>query len=236
MQFNNGTDAIIADIDFLCDTSSTSYPLAAKTRNVNRWAYKAHIAQINGSNRWQVDDSNLGTLPFLTTTLVDGQADYTLPSGYLRIERAEIRNASGDYERLKLIDHRDVKGSIKEFETTNGVPRYYDLVGGSIILYPAPAAASVTTTEGMRLHILRTIDIFTTGDTTQTPGFPEPFQRICSYGASYDYLIARGDIQKAQAYRNEAEILLKDLTTFASDMAGDEHVRIIPAHRTMNYL
>lgn len=236
MQVNNGNEALIADIDFLCDTSSTSYPTAAKIRNINRWAYRAHVAMIKGSERWQIDDSNLTTLPHLKADLVAGQADYRLPSGYLRLNRVEIMDSNGDYKKLTPIDQGDIKGAYTEFEETDGEPKYYDMVGDTILLKPAPAAADVTTTNGLRIHILREIDIFTTGDTTQEPGFPEPFHRILSFGASYDYLISRGDYEKAQSYRNEAEILMGELQGFSAQMLGDEHIRIRPAHRTQSYL
>ena len=115
------------------------------------------------------------------------------------------------------------------------MPKYYDFVGNSVVLFPAPATDSVTTTEVLRVHILREIDIFTTSDDSQELGFPENFHRIVTYGAAYDYLIARGDYDKANAYRNEAESMLKKLRDFSSGI-GDEHVRIRPSHRTINYL
>lgn len=235
MQFYSGTDSIIDAIDFACDTNGTSYPVSAKTRNINRWAYRATLAQIEGNYRWQVDDTNLTTLPHLTTTLVDGQADYALPAGFLRVERLEVMDNNGDYHRLKPIDHTDIKGAYTEFEDTNGLPKYYDLVGNSIILKPAPAAADITTTAGLRIHILREIDIFTTSDTTQQPGFPEPFHDILVYGPTYDYLIARGDVDKAREYRQEAEVQLEKLRNWSALMTED-HIRIRPAHRTINYL
>lgn len=236
MQFNSGTDSILADIDFLCNTSLTSYPIEAKTRNVNRWAWKAHVAQINGSHRWQIDDTNLTTLPFLTTTLANGMADYILPSGFLRIERVEVKNANGDYVKLLPIDQADINKAYTEFEDTAGLPKYFDVVGSSIVLKPTPATADITASEGLRVHVLRGIDIFTTADDTQSPGFPEPFHRIVVYGACYDYMIARGDVAKAQTYRNEADVLLKELTQFVTQMNGAEHPRIHPAHRTSSYL
>ena len=235
MQFNSGTESIVTEVNFLTDTNSTSYPLSDLTRNVNRWAYQVQLAMIEGNHRWQVDDSNLTTLPHLDTTLVAGQADYTLPSGFLRLERVEVKDAQGDYHLLKQIDHRDIKEGYSEFKETDGMPEYYDLVGNSIILFPAPAASDVTTSEGLRAHILREIDIFTTADDTQELGFPEPFHRIVTFGAAYDYLISRGDYDKANAYRNEAEALLKKLRSFSTSM-GDEHIRIRPSHRTSNYL
>ena len=236
MQFNSGTDAIIADIDFLCDTDSNSYPVAAKTRNVNRWAYTAHVAQIEASHRWQIDDSNLATLPHLTTTLIDSQKDYTLPSGYLRVERVEIKDANGDYKVLKPLDHRDIKDGYLTYEETDGEPRYFDLVGNSLLLFPAPATNDVTLVEGLRVHILREIDIFATDDTTQQPSFPEPFHRICVYGAAYDYFLSRKDYEAAQSLRNELSLMIEALSKFTAQMNGTEHIRLRPEHRTVTYL
>jgi hypothetical protein len=166
---------------------------------------------------------------------VAGQGDYTLPSTLLRLERVEIKNSSGDYKRLTPFDQRDIKGSYDEYQETDGEPRYYDLVGNTLILKPAPASADVTTSEGLKVHILREIDIFTVDDTTQELGFSEPFHRIVSMGASFDYLVARGDYNKANAYRQEVEVLLKELSDFTSD-AQEEHPRIRPAHSTFNYV
>lgn len=236
MQYNSGTDAIIADIDFMCDTNSTSYPIEAKTRNANRWAYQAQLAFIDGNSRWQMDDSNLATLPHLTTTIVNGQGDYTLPSEFLRLERVEVKDSAGDYKLLLPLDHRDIKTGYTEFEETDGLPKYYDVVGNSINLFPKPSTTDVTTTEGLRIHILREIDIFTTSDTTQELGFPEPFHRIVSLGASFDYLMSRGDYDKANGYRQEIEVLMEKARNWSAHMQGDEHIRIRPAHRTSSYL
>lgn len=235
MMFNSGTESLVQDIYFLTDTNSTSYPIADLTRNVNRWAYQFQLAMIEGNHRWQVDDANLTTLPHFTTTLVSGQGDYKLDSVFLRIERVEVRDAQGDYKLLKQIDHRDIKGAYTEFEETDGMPQYYDMVGDSVILFPAPSASDVTTAEGLRVHVLREIDIFTTSDDTQELGFPENFHRIVTWGASYDYLVSRGDYDKATTYRNEAEAMLEKLRNFSSSR-GDEHIRIRPSHRTVNYL
>lgn len=237
MQFNSGTDSIISDIDHICDTDSTSYSIADKTRNANRWAYKAMVRQIQANHRWQIDDSNLTTLPQLTRDLVAGQAVYELPAGFLRLERVEVMDSQGDYKRLYPKDQADISGAYTEFEETDGLPRYYDVTGNSIILMPAPAAADVTTIAGLRVHILREIDIFTTSDTTQESGtIPEPFQRIVSFGASYDYLLARGDYEKSDRIRNELNEMLKDLGDMTAHMNSDEHIRIRPAHSTRSYM
>ena len=236
MQLNSGTDAIIADIDFHCDTNSTSYTLEDKIRNINRWAYAAHVAQIEASNRWQIDDTNLTTFPHLTTNLYDSQADYTLPSGYLAVNRVEIKDSDGNWKKLIPIDQSDIKGGYKEFEEDDGVPKYFDLVGGSLVLFPAPATNDVTLSEGLRVHILREIDIFTTSDDEQQPGFPEPFHRIVVYGAVYDYMLGRKDYEAAQSYRNELTQMIENLSKFTAQMNGTEHTRIRPAHRTQNYL
>lgn len=236
MDFNNGTNAIVDDIDFLCQTNTTSYPLSAKTRNINRWAWKAHVAQIKGSHRWQIDDTNLTTIPHLKADLVDGQADYTLPSGFLRVERVEIMDSNGYYKLLIPIDQADIKEAYTEFEDTDGEPKYFDVTGNILILKPTPDSSDVTLTNGLRVHILRGIDLFTTSDTTQNPGFPEPFHRAVVYGACYDYHLKVKDYEAAQSFRNEAENELRELTKFIAQMNAAEHNRIRPAHRTVQYL
>jgi hypothetical protein len=199
------------------------------------------LAMIEGNHRWQVDDTNLTTLPILYTSIVPSQQDYKLPSGFLRVERVQIRDNQGNRHVLKQIDQRDINGPYyNSTDATEGIPTHYDLIGDSILLFPVPDNANFGPTsmhivDSLTIHILREIDIFTTADDTQELGFPEPFHRIVTFGAAYDYLISRGDYDKATSYRNEAEALLEKLRNFSTSM-GDEHIRIRPSHRTSNYL
>ena len=78
------------------------------------------------------------------------------------------------------------------FTTFNtGLPEYYDILGDSFTLYPAPTATAVTLTAGLRVDFVRTASLFTpvsttTEDSTE-PGLPSPFHKLLVYYASIPY-------------------------------------------------
>lgn len=154
----------------------------------------------------------------------------------MKLERVEVLNSSGDYKRLKAIDQSEIDQALTEFKETNGMPTHYDVVGDSVFLYPKPAAADVTTAAGLKLHFLREIDVFTTSDTTQQPGFAEPFHRILSHGASYDWMLTHSTPNKAKSIRGEIELMRQDLEAFYKDRNRDVKISVKPAHTTEQYV
>ena len=232
MTFTQITD----DIDFLCQSSSVSYPIADKVRNANRWYYKAVIDMLKAAGRVQFDDTNQTTLPILPFTLVDGQSDYSNPADLLKLHAIEVKDANGKWVRLKEIDFQtDLPDTISDFNSTDGFPRYYDQSEGSFMLYPAPLASAVTLSDGGRLHVSREVDIFTTADTTQEPGFAEPFHRIISLGAAVDWLMVHNP-EKVPTYQAQVEQLRSEMREFYGDKNRDVKTGIRPAHRVTNYL
>jgi hypothetical protein len=233
MQFNDTSNdtGIVQDIYWLTGTNTTSYPLKDIARNVNRWYYKAIVAQMHSNREWQVDDSNFTTYPIATTTLVAAQKDYVLPTDLLKLQRVFVKDVNGEYQPLHPIDAQKRAQDITEEFKTDGIPLYYDVLGDSIFLYPAPAAGSVTLSAGLKLLYSRDFDAFTAADTTQEPGFPEPYHRILSFGGSYDWFLARGD-SRASAMRAEAETLLRELQSFNHDRDMGTIGYIRNAHRT----
>jgi hypothetical protein len=189
---------------------------------------------ITSNLRWQVDDQNNTDLPIVTTDLVAAQSDYGLPTDLLRIQAVEVKTDGGDWVRLKPFDQRDVT-KITDLYTSDGLPKFYDIRGNSIFLEPAPAAASVTLTAGLKLYISREGDDFASTDTTQEPGFPEPFHRICSLGGVFDYLVVRGPQETADRVRVELEQLRKELRDFFRQAVEEDVVTSRPAHRTSDY-
>jgi hypothetical protein len=223
---SSGKLGIVQDIDFICGTDDTSYPVAQKTRNVNAWYQKVSMDILKSSGAWQFDDSNFTDLPVSTTTLVNGQADYSVPTTAFAIKMVEVLNNSGDYIRLTQIDYDDVTGAMSELEETDGVPKYYDLVGNSIILYPAPATGSVTMALGLKVYYDRELDAFTAADTTQEPGFAEPFHRLLSMGASYDFLLSTENYNKIKSLRDEIEQLRKEMKDYYGGRNKERKMRI----------
>lgn len=195
MQFNSHATNldIVSEIDSLCDSDSTSYPIAAKTRRVNA-AYEELIGEIiNADGTWQYDDTNHTDLPVGTATLGEAKESYSFASEYLQIEQVKVLNVNGDWMIVKPFDPRDLETTgiaVEEYFGATGLPEYYDILGDTIRLYPAPTETSVTLSAGLKVHFKRTADLFTTTDTTQQPGLPSTHHILLSYMASIPYCMS----------------------------------------------
>lgn len=235
MQFSStsGEKGLFQDAQFLTGTDSNSFPVADFTRLCNRWYYKAVLEAWHSSDDWEFDDTNQTGFAIATATLVDSQADYALPSNALKIRRVEVKDAAGNWSIVRPIDERQIGVALDEFYETDGLPKYFRLERNSLVLYPAPLTASVTLTAGLKLYFLREIDEFATSDTSQEPGLPEPFHRILSYGAAYDFCTAK-NLPQAVMYRQEVEVMLRDLRTFMSNRNISRQTRLRP--RIRNYV
>lgn len=175
------------DIDFMVGSTSASYPVADKIRNVNI-AYQ-NVARLiwESADGWQYDDSNVSTLPVATSTMVHGQQDYEVPTDAQKIERVEVKDSAGNFIKIRPIDIHDVTIAMSEFNETFGMPIYYDMVGRSVTLYPAPSSGYATMASGLKVYVSRDVEAFVTGDTTKRPGYAKAFHRILSYAAALDY-------------------------------------------------
>lgn len=168
-------------------TDTTRYPLNDWVRSVNNWYRRVDSWIWNVVGEWEYDDSNYTTLPCATTTVVDEQQDYQLPSTAKKIDRVEMKDINGNYYKLKPFNKEMTETALSEFYETPGKPVYYDLIGRSILLYPKPDTDQIDESAGIKVYFSRDIEEFTTSDTTATPGFDENFHEILSIGAAMDY-------------------------------------------------
>lgn len=178
MQFNDTTTmlGICQEIDSLCDSTPTSYPLSAKTRRVNQSLETLVAKIINADGTWQFDDSNFTTNPIGTGDLESGQSSYTFNDDFLDIESVKVMDANGTYILLTPFDESELGMSVEEyFGSQTGMPRYYDKLGKTIKLYPTPITGSVTLTAGLKVKFKRTGSLFTASDTTKEPGIASPW-------------------------------------------------------------
>ncbi len=184
------------DITFLLgNVDTTQYVLKDRARNINE-RYRAvwgWIFEVYGG--WIFDDSNQTDLPQATTTLTSGTAVYSVPTGALAIQGIEAKDSAGNWSVLQPITTEQINESqaVDEFSETNGIPRYYRLVGETIELFPAP---NYTQAASLKVYFNRDISVFASTDTTKTPGFAAPFHRALSVGAALDFAMANSMNEK----------------------------------------
>jgi len=195
----------------------------ARYRDVALWAWRNQAG-------WQFDDSNAATLPIAVTDLVDGQQDYELPSTAFDIQRVEVKNSNGDYQQLEKMDWSQVEGTaMSEFYETNGMPVYYDLVGRSLMLYPAPSEEDVTLTEGLKIYVNRDITPFNSTATSMEPGLDEPFHILLPLGGSLDYCLGKGMLNRVNFLRGEISLVKKNLEAFYAQRDKQGRARLEPS-------
>ena len=189
VQFNShstGQD-LVTGIHFNCSTDATSYHINDMTRNAN-YAYMEFIDFMQGiDDTFQIDDRNNTTLPISTTDIVSGQQDYTLDDKVYEVIAVELKNADGNWSILEQTDIQQIKeksNTITDYEKNDGTPAEYDIIGRSLMMYPAP---NFNSTAGLKLHYLRGATLFDTTDTTDTPGFADKFHEFIEVTASLRY-------------------------------------------------
>lgn len=178
-------DQIKDRVYFLSKTNSTSYPIADLTDSANA-AVERVVSLINRcDSRWQFDDTNQTDLPVATTALVSGQADYTLATSHLSIDRVELKDASGTWSKLIPKDQHDTPDEALS-ATTSGIPTSYDLMGASVILDPVP---NYSQAASLKIYFTRPPVSFLTTDDDEVPGFNPLFHDLVPLWVAYDYCL-----------------------------------------------
>jgi hypothetical protein len=216
---------LLADIDFLCGSTSATYPVVDKIRNINQ-AYNDTARVIwESDGAWAFDDSNNTDGPVAYKTLANASASYTVPTTAIRIEGVEVKDISGKWLKMVPFNAGSLDISREEYLSSPGTPSKYELNGNEIRLYPPPATDSVTMTSGMAVRLSRGVTEFPTTATTETPGIPSPFHRILSYAAAIDF--TQDENQRKFLIAQKAR-LESGLTRFYSKRATEFKTSIKP--------
>lgn len=177
--------------------------------------------------RFQFDDYTNTTLPIATTNIVSGQRDYgftTDSAGHsvLRIDKVAIKDSAtnDDYRVIPQIDQTDHAGRrmIEDNSTNTGIPRAYDIKGGSIIFDVTP---DYSATAGLKIWYSRTPVYFASTDTTETPGIPDTFHQLLALIASHEWVFTYMPDESTTISRLEAKIAQRkmDLSKFMATRA-----------------
>lgn len=254
MTFSNTStkDGIIQTCELLLDLgdtgiSSNSTLLAQFTNLINR-SYDntcALILQNEGDYTW--DDSNFTNFPIATTNLVttpgSEQADYSLPvsgapgstdiSSFLRLIKVNVLDSGGYYQTVYPISESMVEQPLENIFFMPGFPKYYKLLGSSIFLYPAPLAAQVTATAGLKLFFQRDKIDFLSSDTTKQPGFPSIYHYLLPLEASEAWASIKG-MKQLPFIQQKKQEFIHNLGWGIANRNKDQRQRLIPIQARRN--
>ena len=163
--------------------------------------------------------------------LVNGQRDYELPSTAQKNDRVEVLDNLGNSQKLEAIDKSQISISMDEFEKTAGIPKYYDVLGRSLLLYPAPSSSNTTLSNGIKLYFSRDINEFQTTDTSASPGFIEDFHEMISVGAAIDFAETVGDYNRSTTLNNRMKSFKEDLVKYYGSNQRDLMPNIAPNYK-----
>src|SRR3990167_681194 len=186
-------------IRFLTGTDVNPYTNAQLLITVNA-SYERITGKIlaeTAAGKWKYGDINYTALPTYTMNLVAGTAFYQIDSltGPLIILGVEVADQNGTYHLLTPINLDDIHAqgiAQSSYQSTNGLPLEYEKREHGVILYPAPAAASVTLTNGLRIFFLRGASVITDMTATTSVGIPSPWNDMLAYESAYTFAIAKG--------------------------------------------
>lgn len=196
-------------------TGTNATSMAAATLNVYTQPAEDRVVSLilQADGRWQWDDTNNTDFPVATFTLVSGQPDYAFATNYIKLLGVSVKNKAGLWNKLLPFDPDDLNSSANnsfvplqnygpnmdraEFLKTAGLPQYYDVLGQSAVLYPAPDnGVSVTLAAGGKFYFQRTGKHFdwtlstfddSTGSTASVPGFNSLYHSLIPLWAAYNY-------------------------------------------------
>jgi len=206
---------IINRVYFLAKTNATDYPAADMLISVNTAFNRVASLIMRADNRWQWDDTNQTDLPIGTTALVADQADYTLATSHLTIDRIEVKATGGTWHLLVQKDQQDKKrrDAVAISNTISGVSCEYDVIGSTLYLDPIP---NYSQAASLKVYYTRGPVAFTSGDVstgTKEPGFASIFHDLIPQWIAYDFALVN-EPEKAAGFMNTITRMEAELKSF----------------------
>jgi len=223
-----GIVQVLEDLTSTQSASTSSYPLATKTRDINMAFDDYQTIVTEASGTWQLDDSNHTKYPNMKFNLVSGQQDYNFTEDeqgnqVQDIYRVECKDANGIWQLLTAYDEQSEPESMSARELLSGTPtRYYKTANG-IFLDVTP---NYDSTLGIRMFFTRSPSYFLTSDTTKEPGIPNAHHRYLAVKPAYWYWLPK-DSQRASLYFAELQKIEKMISDSVSQRVRDERPRLL---------
>lgn len=226
---------IVQQVRKMMRVDSTQWPTANIVASTNNWLDFVTGFAIGADKRFQWDDTNHTKLPEGTTNLVAAQKDYSFltdeqGNSIVTLTRVDLlETASGDYRQLINIDQAEIGVALDEFESTSGIPIYYDKIADNIVrLYPTPSAS---VTSGLKFYFQRTPSYFVAADTTKAPGVSPLLHRGFVIAAAYDGALTLG-LKNLNGLSKERDAEEKKMMQYFADRNRDTVGRMVPRQQS----
>lgn len=201
----------------LTHADSSSYPDATMLIDINMWYQKIVSMIFESQDDSDFDDQRNTTYPILTTPLVAGQRDYSIPviNQVQKIKRVDITYDGTNYYRATPFDNGVPEWGFgnptnEDANMIKQAPRY-DIQYNSLFIYPLAIASDVTAGAQIRIEWERSVTPFSqTADynaaamstSTSVPGIDLPWQPMIAYGAAYEFANAN-NLPQLQNIKND---------------------------------
>lgn len=247
MQFSDVTNeqGLYQDACDRVQMDSNGFPIATFTRWCNIWYRRAAVWMWKHADGWRFDDTlNIGSgdqdddagLPVATSTLVNSQKLYTLPTAALRVRRVEVKDTVGNWQRVLPMREENIRGGKSEYQEIDGLPKQYLLIGNKLQLLPGPDnGVSVTLVNGLRVYFDRDVDPFTATDDTQVPSLPVAWHQLLSIGPAFDFAVANG-LANANALEKQILTQYPEMAEFVSGRQTDTKDTLVMRPRRYSFM
>lgn len=213
---------LIARLTTTQNTTTSSYPIAAKTVDINNTLNWYFILANSATGNWKpVDDTNQTDYPIVYGDIVSGQQDYSFTvdengNQILDIYKVRMKDSTGKWFTLEQINQSEITDS--QLDTTvSGTPSQYYLNSNGIFLVQKPNYSS---TDGLEIWVNRTGSYFTTSDTTKKAGIPWVHHEYLALRPAYLYCLQKGLPQKTDL-KNDVEKMELAIKKYHKDKNKD---------------
>lgn len=186
----------------LTHTDISSYPDASMVIDINLWYQKIVSMIFEAQDDSDFDDQRNSTYPVVTTPMVAGQRDYSIPVSeeVLKIKRVDITYDGIHYYRATPFDNGVPTWGFgnptdEDSNMIKQAPRY-DVQYNSIFVYPLAIASDVSSGAKIRIEWQRAVTPFsitadypasTMSTSTTVPGIDITWHPMLAYGAAYEF-------------------------------------------------
>jgi hypothetical protein len=192
---SSNQNGLVQEIDDICSSNSSTYPVARKTRRINDSLDRFFFLATRAAGSWQFDDSNRADFPIATTSLVSGQYDYSFANDMAEIVQVQVQDQAGNWTIIDPVDinERLSRNVWERVPASVGIPIRYDKFANSLLLDPTP---NYNKTGGLKVVYKRTLQHFVPTDALTEPGVPSQFHMYLARHAALPYLV-ENELKKA---------------------------------------